>query len=202
MLKRFLCSTFAFCICCCAIILPANAAATSISVCPETNPQRNDNVVVLNDPELLQMFESTGALLSTDPDPEPGPNPHQPEITLTNRVLVGERYYGDQPFIVDSLQGPLVKPSFELVTSSTCGWNADVSISKSLISATFGVNFSKEYSLKRTITFGDVAAGETLIYRAYVNYCVYQYDILTDGVKTGTGRYWTPVGIVVTQSRM
>lgn len=164
----------------------AMQAPTAISV-------NTDTVTIINDPELLAK--------ANEEVEEAEVTAANSNLTLKNKVLVGQRYYSDSPFLADSIRGPMsVGPTLTLSTKATAGYNGECGVSADLITAKFGVNFSYEETVTRTFTFDPIPKNKTLTYRCYVNYNVYQFDVYNGSEKVGTSQYWTPVGIVVTQS--
>lgn len=181
------------------LLIPVNAAPSQaeLETAPDMPSIVSENIIVINDPELVAQAENPIVPSSIDPDPVDGRSGY----VLKNRTLLGQYYYGDQPFLADKVKGPMDEgPELEISTKATAGYNIGFGLSSSLISSTFGVNFSYEYSLTRIFKFNSIPAGRTLEYRAFVNYSVYQYDIYSGGVKQGTGKYWVPVGIVIDQN--
>lgn len=88
-------------------------------------------------------------------------------------------------------------PIIVFKTESSVGASLDLGVSKGNIEASFGVDFSKNYSLERTYQFNPIPAGKWLTYKAYTNYNVYDFDVYYLGIHLGTSSYWVPVGIVV-----
>ena len=66
-----------------------------------------------------------------------------------------------------------------------------------MISASFGVDFSYSEKVTRSYQFDPIPARKWLVYRCYVNYNVYEFDVYSGSQYLGISKYWTPVGIVV-----
>lgn len=66
---------------------------------PNTVAENNRTTVVLNDETLIEkadQFVETNDEIAC-----------YAGLTISNRKLVGQRYYSDEPFLVDSINGPL-----------------------------------------------------------------------------------------------
>jgi len=161
---------------------------------PETSSDANE-LLVLNDQELLAQAETVVESLVEEAATR------GLFITLSNRKLMGQFYYGDSPFLVDSVKGPMATgPKVTFTTSSKIGANLDLGVSKSNIEASFGVDFEKSYELERVYQFDPIPSGKWLTYKAYTNYNKYQFDVYLLGTYQGQSRYWVPIGIVVENS--
>jgi len=165
-------------------------------VIPEGKSLESVKVTVTNDPDLINQANTSyqsnmsarQGLLAKG------------VITLDNRVYKGTRYYSDQPYLSDTIQGPMsTGPKIQFDTSTTAGFNGSCGVTSSMITASFGVNFSKTITVTRTYQFNPIPVGKYLRYSAFVNYAVYDFTVYSDQIKQGTSTYWTPVGIVVTQ---
>lgn len=156
---------------------------------PDTTAVSNENVIVLNDPALL---DKSDAITSSPGEAQWG------GLTLMNRKLIGQRYYSDSPFLVDSIEGPMgTGPQIEFETKETAGFNGECGVSMGDIEASFSVDFSREQTVRRTYQFDRIPAGKYLTYEAFVNYNVYEFDVYDGYTYLGKSQYWTPVGIVV-----
>lgn len=154
---------------------------------PNVKTVESENVTVLNDPALIAKNEEL-----------PDAVPALFGLTLKNRVRVGEGYYMDEPFLVDNIQGPMqTGPEIEFESKSTAGFNGECGVSKGDIKAAFGVNFSHEETVTRTYKFDPIPAGKRLVYEAYVNYTIYEFEVYSGSIYLGKSQYWVPVGIVV-----
>ena len=119
-------------------------------------------------------------------------------LTLKNRTNTGQFYYGDDPFLADSIQGPMsTGPKLDFETTAKAGFNGDCGVTKGMITASFGVDFSYSEKVTRSYQFDPIPARKWLVYRCYVNYNVYEFDVYSGSQYLGTSKYWTPVGIVV-----
>lgn len=159
---------------------------------PEGKTIKSVKITVLNDPALLKKasdipFQTQSPLSAA-------------ALTLSNRVYAGNFYYNDQPFLSDSIEGPMATgPNLKFEHKTTAGFSGELGVEASVITASFGVNFSEEITVTRTYQFDPIPAGDWLIYSAYVNYAVYRFDVYSGSTYLGTSSYWTPVGIVITQ---
>lgn len=163
------------------------------TVAPNEHSVNTNTTMVMNDPALIAKYEEDFAAMSEQAA--------RLGLTLKNRTLVGQRYYTDSPFLVDSIQGPMSKgPELEFETKATAGFNGECGVTKGIIEASFGVDFSYEETVTRTFPFDPIPAGKTLTYKCYVNYNLYEFDVYNGSKKLGTSNYWTPVGIVVHHS--
>ena len=163
---------------------------------PSTISKNTSNTIVLNDEGLIDELENFKSFES-DIQARFG-------IELKNSELRGQYYYGDTPFLVDSIEGPMsVGPVIEFEDSVSGGVNTSAGVSvgvdSSNVEASFGVDVSATKTVTKTYTFDPIPSGKWLTYEAYVNYSVYDYDIYLWGEYKGTGAYWIPVGIVVKQ---
>lgn len=158
---------------------------------PEGKTLESLKITVVNDPTLV----ANANTMAVQPESTNG------LVTLENNVFSHYAYYGDQPFVVDQCYGPLATgPKITLTTSETAGYDGSLGVTAADITASFGVNFSTSWNLSREIQFDPVPAGKVLQYSAFVNYSVYNYDVIFGGgTLLGTGSYWVPIGIVITQ---
>lgn len=171
------------------MVVTASAASNHTTPATATNA---DNVLILNDPALL---EKADTVMDSAVN-----NAAQRGlfITLKNRELTGQFYYGDSPFLVDSVEGPMAEgPRITFTTTSKIGANLDLGVSEANIEASFGVNFEESYSLERAYQFDPIPNGKWLTYKAYTNYNVYDFEVYNMGEYVGISSYWVPVGIVV-----
>lgn len=169
----------------------ASAFAAEITPAPSSYSVNSSTVTVLNDPILIERAEAT---IPEDIQAAAA----RLGLTLKNRESIGQRYYDDQPFLADSIQGPMSKgPVLTFETTASAGFNGECGVTKGLISATFGVDFSVSETVTRTYTFDPIPKGKWLKYKCYVNYNVYEFEVYSGSVYIGTSKYWTPVGMVV-----
>lgn len=178
-----------------ALALMSTMFVTASAASSETMPTTmtvEDNVLVLNDPALLAKADTVV---------ESAVNNAAARglfITLKNRTLRGQYFYGDVPFLVDSVEGPMATgPKITFKTEATIGANLNLGVSESNIEASFGVSFKEVYSLERVYQFDPIPNGKWLNYKAYTNYSVYDFEVYDFGNYVGTSSYWVPVGIVV-----
>ena len=90
-------------------------------------------------------------------------------LTLKNRTNTGQFYYGDDPFLADSIQGPMsTGPKLDFETTAKAGFNGDCGVTKGMITASFGVDFSYSEKVTRSYQFDPIPARKWLVYRCYV----------------------------------
>lgn len=172
-----------------SMFIPVYAASNDSMPTVMTN---EDNVIVLNDPILLAQADAVVASVVNEAATR------GVFVTLTNRTLRGQYYYLDEPFLVDSVEGPMSEgPRITFTTEATVGANLNLGVTEANIEASFGVNFERIYTLERVYQFDPIPNGKWLTYKAYTNYNVYDFEVHTLGVYVGTSSYWVPVGIVV-----
>lgn len=172
--------------------IPAHAATVDQpTVAPEEPVVASDNVLYVIDPELLKMEGNGCVPLVVDPDPIDG----RTGVYLKNCVYTGEYYYKDSPFEQAIISGPKSSYLKPISYNTKANWNAGYSVTDSMITNTFGVNFNKTYSLNTTLQLSNIPAGKSVTYKCFVLYNVYQFDIYHNEVAVGTGKYWIPVGI-------
>lgn len=172
-----------------SMFVTANAASSDTMPATVTNEV---SVLVLNDPVLLEKADTVMAFAVNEAAAQ------GLFITLKNRSLRGQYYYGDDPFLVDSVEGPMAEgPRITFTTTAKVGANLDLGVSESNIEASFGVDFEESYSLERVYQFDPIPSGRWLTYKAYTNYNVYDFEVYSMGTYKGTSSYWVPVGIVV-----
>lgn len=171
------------------MFVTANAASSDTMPATVTNEA---NVLVLNDPVLLEKADTVMASAINEAAAR------GLFITLKNRTLRGQYHYGEDPFLVDSVEGPMKEgPRITFTTTAKVGANLDLGVSESNIEASFGVDFEESYSLERVYQFDPIPNGKWLTYKAYTNYNVYDFEVYNLGTYVGTSCYWIPVGIVV-----
>lgn len=171
-----------------SMFITANAASNTS---PATVTD-NNNLIILNDSELLAKADTAVEAMVGEAAT------YGFFISLKNRQLRGQYYYGDVPFLVDSVKGPMaVGPKITFKTKTTANAKLDFGITKDEIKAHFGVSFTKEEELERVYQFDPIPVGKYLTYKAYVNYSVYDFEVYSLGIYQGMSCYWVPVGIVV-----
>jgi len=172
-----------------SISVPAFAAESPSA--PSSPSVNSGNVTILNDPALIQKADAT---IQEDVQI----NAARFGLTLKNRTTAGQFHYGDDPFLADSIQGPMsTGPKLDFETTAKAGFNGDCGVTKGMISASFGVDFSYSEKVTRSYQFDPIPARKWLVYRCYVNYNVYEFDVYSGSQYLGISKYWTPVGIVV-----
>lgn len=185
-MKKFLASILALVM---ILSVSASSLAAEITPAPSSHSTNSATSVNLIDPVLFQKAEAAfqeniqerAALFG---------------LTLKNRDLIGQRFYSDEPFLVDSIEGPMsIGPDLTFETTAKAGADGELGVSKGLISATFGVDFSVTETVTRHYVFDPIPAGKFLVYKCYVLYNVYEFEVYSGSEYLGTGKYWTPVGI-------
>ena len=152
----------------------------------------NESFIVSNDPELLaqnqRIFDEVEVKAA------------RAGLTLKNRVLTGQYFYGDQPFLVDSIEGPMKEgPVLTLEGSSKRGFSGECGVGAADIELSFGVDFEETITVTRRFQFHPIPARKVLTYRPFINQNVYEFDVYRGSTYLGTSKYWAPVGIVVQQ---
>ncbi|WP_413828543.1 hypothetical protein [Methanobrevibacter sp. UBA46] len=156
---------------------------------PKESSIASENTIILNDSALIEKSEKMF------------PDSVKPEaigVTLKNKKLVGQFYYGDNPFLVDSVKGPMATgPKIVFEETASGGVNSEYGVGAGDIETSFGIDINYEETVTRTYQFDPIPKNKFLTYMAYVNYSVYEFDIYSWGSYVGEGTYWIPVGIVI-----
>lgn len=204
---------------CCFLLLtgftpPVIEEPTSVS--QETDEfGENTRIIVLNDPVLMKEADEAANRYAKSLEEQlnnlngnsdfkvivESENNSKSSLILTGLVLEGQFYYGDNPYLVDTIYGPMsTGPKITFYNESKSQYNGEFGVEAWMITAKFGVNFSTVHSLTRDLQFDPIPAGKRLTYKAYTNYNKYKFYVYNGSAYYGISRYWTPVGIVVHQN--
>lgn len=204
---------------CCFLLLTGftpKSKSAPLSISKETELlEKNTKLFVINDPQLLkeadEIVNKYAQSLEERLNVLGGKNNFKiiveventlrSSLILTNLVLEGNFHYGDRPFLVDTIYGPMsTGPKITFYNEAKSGYSGTLGVEAWMITANFGVNFSTVHSITREFQFDAIPSGKKLTYKAFTNYNKYRFYVYNGSNYYGISHYWTPVGIVIKQS--